>query len=174
MATTERRDILDHEYVKIYTSGFGDIVLLFENEKEKPLAVGQKMNEINEEAYMNGYNWDALFNCHLEEVAPDILESMESDPEAGSYAAYFKETRENEQKAKRFADIIISLIENEDETYHRRTSLSRFGPPQAPRRSPSCKRHISHSPDPESAPHEATCGRPLPAGFCGKAVFRDF
>ena len=65
------------------------------------------MNEINEEAYMNGYNWDAFFNYYLEENAPDILESMESDPEAGSYAAYFEDTAENEQKAKRFADIII-------------------------------------------------------------------
>ena len=31
----------------------------------------------------------------------------------GSYVAYFEDTEENEQKAKRFADIIISLIENE-------------------------------------------------------------
>ena len=37
------------------------------------------MNEINEEAYMNGYNWDAFFNYYLEENAPDILESLESD-----------------------------------------------------------------------------------------------
>ena len=42
---------------------------------------------------------------------------MESDPEAGSYAAYFEDTAENEQNAKRLADIIISLIENEEEIY---------------------------------------------------------
>ena len=104
MATTEERDIFNNEYVQIYTNGSGNIVLLFQN-------------EINEEAYMNGYNWDAFFNYYLEENAPDILESMESDPEAGSYAAYFEDTAENEQKAKRFADIIISLIENEEEIY---------------------------------------------------------
>ena len=109
MATTEGRDIFNNEYVQIYTNGSGNIVLLFEDEKEKPLAVGQKMNEINEEAYMNGYNWDAFFYYYLAE--------MESDPEAGSYAAYFEDTAENEQKAKRFADIIISLIENEEEIY---------------------------------------------------------
>ena len=108
MATTEERDIFNNEYVQIYTNGSGNIVLLFQNEVEKTLAIGEQMNEINEEAYMNGYNWDAFFN---------ILESMESDPEAGSYAAYFEDTAENEQKAKRFADIIISLIENEEEIY---------------------------------------------------------
>lgn len=75
------------------------------------------MNEINEEAYMNGYNWDAFFNYYLAKNAPDILENMESDPEAGSYAAYFEDTRENEERAKRFADIIISLIENEEDIY---------------------------------------------------------
>ena len=72
MATKEERVILEHEYVHIYTSGQGNIVLYFGNENEKPLAVGRKMNEINEEAYMNGYNWDAFFNYYLAENAPDI------------------------------------------------------------------------------------------------------
>lgn len=77
MATTEERDIFNNEYVQIYTNGSGNIVLLFQNEVEKTLAIGEQMNEINEEAYMNGYNWDAFFNYYLEENAPDILESME-------------------------------------------------------------------------------------------------
>ncbi len=57
MATTEERDIFNNEYVQIYTNGSGNIVLLFQNEVEKTLAIGEQMNEINEEAYMNGYNW---------------------------------------------------------------------------------------------------------------------
>ena len=60
---------------------------------------------------MNGYNWDAFFNYYLAENAPDILENMESDPEAGSYVAYFEDTEENEQKAKRFAGIYKILQE---------------------------------------------------------------
>ena len=63
MATTEERDIFNNEYVQIYTNGSGNIVLLFQNEVEKTLAIGEQMNEINEEAYMNGYNWDAFFKC---------------------------------------------------------------------------------------------------------------
>lgn len=117
MSTTGGRDIFNNEYVKIYANDSGSIVLLFENEAEKILAIGERMNEINEEAYMNGYNWDAFFNYYLAKNAPDILENMESDPEAGSYAAYFEDTRENEERAKRFADIIISLIENEEDIY---------------------------------------------------------
>ncbi|KAB4398383.1 hypothetical protein GAO02_24535, partial [Bacteroides thetaiotaomicron] len=62
-------------------------------------------------------NWDAFLNYYLAENAPDILKSIDSDPEAGTYAAYFEESEENEEKAKRFANIIISLIENEEEIY---------------------------------------------------------
>ena len=99
MEEQEGRMIWTHEYVQIYTNGYGNIVLLFEDEKEKPLAVGRKMN------------------YYLAENAPDILKSIDSDPEAGTYAAYFEESEENEEKAKRFANIIISLIENEEEIY---------------------------------------------------------
>jgi len=113
----EGRMIQQREYVQVYANGYGTINLLFEDEKPKAIAVGQKMNEINELAYMNGYNCDAFFNYYLARHAPDILESIDPDPEAGSYLAYFEETPENEEKALRFADIIVSLIENPEEIY---------------------------------------------------------
>ena len=113
----EGRMIQQREYVQVYANGYGTINLLFEDEKPKAIAVGQKMNEINELAYKNGYNWDAFFNYYLARHAPDILESIDPDPEAGSYLAYFEETPENEEKALRFADIIVSLIENPEEIY---------------------------------------------------------
>ena len=43
---------------------------------------------------MNGYNWGAFLNYYLAENAPDILQSIDSDPEAGTYAAYFAENEE--------------------------------------------------------------------------------
>ncbi len=104
------------DYVKINKNDAG-IDVWFYNEEDKPFAIGEKMNEINEEAYMNGYNWDAFFNYYLTKNAPDILEGMDSDPEAGSYAAHFERTEENEEKAERFVEIIVSLIENEEELY---------------------------------------------------------
>ena len=75
------------------------------------------MYEINENAYMNGYNWDALFNYYLAKTAPELLEGLESDPEAGSYVAYYDLTPENEKKAEKFAGIITALIEKEQELY---------------------------------------------------------
>ena len=95
-----------------------NISVTFYIENAEILAIGDKMNAINEEAYMNGYNWEAFLNYYLSEHAPDILEGLETDPEAGMYAAYYDElTPENEAKAERFAEIIRQLIANEDELY---------------------------------------------------------
>lgn len=104
------------DYVKLNKDN-DRIDVWFFNENEKPFIIGKKMCEINENAYMNGYNWDAFFNYYLAKHAPEVLEGMDSDPEAGSYVAYYALTPENEEKAEKFLEIIISLIENEEELY---------------------------------------------------------
>ena len=104
------------DYVKINKSG-NRVDVWFYNENDKPFVIGEKMYAINENAYMNGYNWDALFNYYLAKYAPDVLVGMDSDPEAGSYAAYYPLTPENEARAEKFVEIISSLIENEEELY---------------------------------------------------------
>ena len=93
------------------------IDIWFYNENAKPLAIGEKMYGLNENAYMNGYNWDALFNYYLAKHMPSLLEGLDTDPEAGSYAAYYPRTPENEEKAQAFLEMIIDLIENEDKLY---------------------------------------------------------
>lgn len=104
------------EYVKVFT--VEDVVdVAFYIEDPKVLAIGDKMNEINEEAYMNGYNWEAFLNYYLKQKAPELLEDMDCDPEAGMYAAYYPASAENEKKAKKLAETIAHLIENEEELY---------------------------------------------------------
>ena len=94
------------------------IVVSFQNENDKPFRIGERMNEIHPEAYMNGYNWDAFLNYYLSKHYPDILTNMESDPEAGSYAAYYRATDENQKRAEELIKVIINLIENEDKIYN--------------------------------------------------------
>lgn len=81
----------------------------------KVLKIGEKMNEINDDAYMNGYNWEAFFNYYLPKYAPDIMAGMNTDSESGTYVVYYDLTSENEKKANKFAEIINKLIENEEE-----------------------------------------------------------
>ena len=102
------------DYLFIMRHDDGSIAICFNIENEKILALGEEMNDMREEAYMNGYNWDAFLNYYLAENAPEILEDMESDPEAGSYVAYYEDGAANEDKAKRLADLIISLVENKE------------------------------------------------------------
>ncbi len=91
--------------------------MCFYIESEKPFSIGEKMNELNEEAYMNGYNWEAFFNYYLAKHHPEIMENMENDPEAGMYVAFYDLTPENEKKAQQFVEVIESLIENEERLY---------------------------------------------------------
>ncbi len=93
------------------------IVVSFKNESDKPFRIGEKMNEIYPEAYMNGYNWNAFLNYYLKKHCPDTLINMERDPEAGSYAAYYIATDENEKRAEKLVSTIINLIENESKIY---------------------------------------------------------
>ena len=81
------------------------------------LYVGYRNNALNhlDAAYMNGYNWDALLRYYLEKHEPDILKGLDPDPEAGSYVAIWPLSPENEARAKRFAEIIRSLVEHEEE-----------------------------------------------------------
>ena len=93
------------------------ISVYFSIESEKPFKIGEKMNELHEEAYMNGYNWEAFFNYYLAKHHPQIMIEMGSDPEAGSYVAYYKLSDSNKQKAEKLVTIIQKLVDNEDELY---------------------------------------------------------
>lgn len=104
------------DYVKAFTTDkYAEVCFYIEH--DNILAIGGKMNDINEMAYMNGYNWEAFFNCYLAKRAPELLEGMCTDPEAGMYVAYYDISEENTAKAERFAEMIVSLVENENELY---------------------------------------------------------
>ncbi len=96
------------------SSGFS---VCFYIEQPEIMAIGQKMEEICPEAYMNGYNWEAFLCRYLEQEAPELLEGMGSDPEAGMYAAYYGAAPENRQKAQRLLDTIQSLVEEPEQIY---------------------------------------------------------
>ena len=74
------------------------------------MPLGDKMNAVCEEAYMNGYSWDAFINYYLEKNAPDVLDVIESDPEAEMYCVYV----EDEDTAKKLEDILEDILANEE------------------------------------------------------------
>ncbi|MCR5719067.1 MAG: immunity 51 family protein [Lachnospiraceae bacterium] len=84
-------------------------------EYEEVMKLGEAMEQADSNAYMNGYNWEAFLNKYLEYNAPEILDILESDSEAGMYSAYINDVNEETKAlAQKFGEIIESLIENED------------------------------------------------------------
>ena len=107
----------NRDYLFIMNHDDGSVALSFNIEDDDILTLGEEMNEVREEAYMNGYNWEVFLNYYLAVNAPEILEDMEMDSEAGSYVAYYEDGAANEGKVKRLADIIVSLVENKEEIF---------------------------------------------------------
>ena len=101
------------DYVSLYTYQ-NDVSVSFAVEDPKIMALGEKLEALCPDAYMNGYNWDVLFRYYLEEYDPDVLEGLDPDPEAGSCVFHWPLSPENEARARRFEEIIRSLIEREE------------------------------------------------------------
>ncbi|MBO5163739.1 MAG: hypothetical protein J6B75_04760 [Ruminococcus sp.] len=101
------------EYINI--NRFDDCIdLAFYIDMEKVMSVGRKLEEINENAYMNGENWGILLDFYIEKNAPELIDTYEPDPEAGMYSAMFENSPEGEKAAQAMADIMISLVEDEN------------------------------------------------------------
>ena len=101
--------------VKMNLEKYTEVCFYIEN--PKVMAVAEKMEELCQDAYMNGYNWEAFFNCYLAQNAPELLEDMHTDPEAGMYVAYYDLTPENEAKADKFNELIHKLMEEPELLY---------------------------------------------------------
>lgn len=111
------------KYVNINV--FDDCIdLAFYIDMEKVMKVGKKLEEINENAYMNGENWGILLDFYIEQNVPELIGTFETDTEADMYAAMFENSPEGEKAAHSMADIIISLIEDENKLID---FVSKFG-----------------------------------------------
>lgn len=105
------------DYINI--DKFDDCIdLEFYIEEEEVMAVGEKIKdivkEVNEFVYMNGADWGVLLDFYIEKNAPELIDTYEVDAAAGIYGAAFENSPEGEKAAQAMADIIISLVENED------------------------------------------------------------
>lgn len=104
------------EFVRILKDD-EDVAVILYIENDEIAAIGEQLSQINENAYMNGYNWEALINCYLEKNRPELLGAFESDCEAGMYAVYCENNDEGNRNAESLASLIISLIEDKNKLF---------------------------------------------------------
>lgn len=111
----EEINMLDNtnEFVQVIRSD-EYIIVSFDIENEAIMELGDRLNEIEEQAYMNGYNWDALIGYYLNINAPELLNGLESDPEAGMYTGYYDNNDENMAKAEKLAEYIRKMVDDPD------------------------------------------------------------
>ena len=69
----------------------------------------------NEEAYMNGYNWEAFLNLYLQTNQPELLDGLDTDSEAGTYVALYDKA--DSDKADKLVGVINGLVTNPDKIY---------------------------------------------------------
>lgn len=85
------------------------------NEHEDLFALGERINEKHEQAYMNGYNWDALIRFYVGQKDPNLMAEVGTDPEAGMFSAYMSYSPENLEKMKRFEALVREMVSSDDE-----------------------------------------------------------
>ena len=91
------------------------ISVTFYIEDEQVTALGERLAEICEDAYMNGFIWDVLLNFYLRKIMRALMIGMETDPEAGLYAAYYGTDDESRARAQALADLIAELVTEGEE-----------------------------------------------------------
>ncbi|NNJ26242.1 Imm51 family immunity protein [Alienimonas chondri] len=92
----------------------GSVSVCVYNEHDGLFELGERINARCEEAYMNGYNWDALIRFYVDRKDPELMAEVETDPEAGSYAAYMSYSPENVEKMRRFQAHVRSMVADEE------------------------------------------------------------
>lgn len=94
---------------------YDSISLCVYNENEGLFELGERINARFEEAYMNGYNWDAVIRFYVACLDPKLMAEIESDPEAGMYSARMNFSPENLEKMKRFESHVRAMLADEAE-----------------------------------------------------------
>ncbi len=89
------------------------ISLCVYNEQQGLFELGERINARFEDAYMNGYNWDALIRFYVSRLDPELMDEIESDPDAGMYSAYLSHSPENLEKMKHFESHVRTMLSDE-------------------------------------------------------------
>ena len=110
-------EILGNDYLSVFRNGFDEVTVAFNIESDVPFAIGERMEKIDKRAYMNGPAWEGVLNYVMQHRCPELLKTINTDCEAGSYVAYFPDDEEGARDARKLGELIISLIDNEEKLY---------------------------------------------------------
>ncbi|MCU0755604.1 MAG: immunity 51 family protein [Xanthomonadales bacterium] len=87
------------------------------NEADELLLLGDKLHARFNEAHMSGHNWDALIRRYLDVTDPDLMQSIETDPESGMLEAYMPYGPESIEKMTRFESHVRKFVSDETQIF---------------------------------------------------------
>lgn len=80
------------------------------------LELGRRMNELCENARMNGYGWEALISRYLAVNAPELLSGLEFDCDWGMFSAYYNGA-DDEDRATQLCELLNGLLADEERLF---------------------------------------------------------
>lgn len=84
------------------------------SENDGLFELGERINSRFDQAYMNGYNWDALIKFYVAKHDPELMNHVETDPEAGMFSAYISYSDKNLELMKRFEGHVRNMVSDEN------------------------------------------------------------
>ncbi len=78
------------------------------------LELGEKYQEVCEAAYMNGYNWQAIFSHLVNVEHKGKFDELDYDSEADTFVAILPLSKDGKEKAKLLAEMMSDFIKNEE------------------------------------------------------------
>ncbi len=69
--------------------------IIFDLTDSNLMRISSKIEEIEPDVYMNGYNWEKLIQAMLSDCAPELLNGLEFDSDANTFIAYYGSNKLN-------------------------------------------------------------------------------
>ncbi|MGB1250389.1 MAG: Imm51 family immunity protein [Candidatus Promineifilaceae bacterium] len=104
----------DNSIQLIQMPEYDSISVCVHNEVDGLFALGERINARFEAAYMNGYNWDAVIQCYVRTLDPELMNDVQTSPEAGMFSAYMSYSPNNLAKMQRFEAHVRTILMDED------------------------------------------------------------
>jgi hypothetical protein len=110
------------DYLVLNTSG-PNIQLDFDTTGDIVYTIGDHLEQIEETAYMTGFNWAHLIDYFIDERIPEIRTEINITARSGGFTATWANTPENQTHAQHLAQLITELITQPEQLYQTLTNL---------------------------------------------------
>ncbi len=111
-SSIEGAGLMSCKFLSYFNNG-SDSGVCLSVEDDSVFALGERVNEIEDMAYMNGYNWEVLIRFYLAKEYPVLLEGLECDSEAGLFVGYYSDGVSGKEKADKLYGVLEAFVGDE-------------------------------------------------------------